>query len=137
MITKFNLEGFFNAPSCQVDLIGEAEFRRDSFFEGNIYAPDSRVLEYKLGGNIKKNQRLDNLVFLRFPVIVNPSRLFIFRLHKPSTDSFEGKYSGEWGTVHYNSSMLKFEDYQEFMNNVFDVGDIDIRGSAEISLHKK
>lgn len=136
MITKFNLEGFYNyvnAPTGRGNLTGEIEVAEDGSFEGAIYDHASMAPEQTLRGHLQKEKGLDNLLFLKFPPRANLANI-AYALNKESNDSLEGKYSGQWGALPFK---VKFNrDYGLFIAqinlNMCDIGD-----STEINLYKK
>ena len=143
MATKFNLDGFYNyvnAPDGRGNLTGEIDVAEDGFFEGVIYDHASTASRQPLRGHLKKENGLDNLLFLKFPPRTNLANL-AYVLNKESNGSFEGKYSGQWGALPFK---VEFDgDYGLFVAKVemrmygIDMSVCRIRDSAEINLYKK
>lgn len=136
MITKFNLEGFYNyisAPNGRGNLTGEIEVSDDGSFEGVICDHASMAPEQTLRGHLQKEKGLDNLLFLKFPPRANLANL-AYALNKESNGSFEGKYSGQWGALPLKVQFYK--DYNLFVAQI-DMNMCGIGDSAEINLHKK
>ncbi len=136
MITKFNLEGFYNyvnAPNGRGNLTGELEVAEDGSFEGAIYDYASMAPKQTLRGHIQKEDGLDHLLFLKFPPRANLANL-AYSLNKESDGSFEGKYLGQWGALHFKVEFNR--DYGLFIAQI-DIGMCGIGDSAEINLYKK
>ena len=136
MITKFNLEGFYNyvnAPNGGENLTGEIEVSEDGSFEGAIYDHASMAPEQHLRGHLQKENGLDRLLFLKFPPRANLANL-AYALNKESNGSFEGKYSGHWGALPFKVEFNR--DYGLFVVRV-DISMCSIGDSAEINLYRK
>jgi len=137
MITKFNLEGFYNyvnAPNGKGNLTGEIEVAEDGSFEGAIYDHASMAPEQTLRGHLRKEDGLDHLLFLKFPPRANLANL-AYSLNKDSSNgSFDGKYLGQWGALPFKVVFNK--DYGLFVAQI-DMNMCGIGDSAEINLYKK
>ena len=136
MITKFNLEGFYNyinAPNGRGNLTGELEVAEDGSFEGAIYDHASMAPEQTLRGHLRKEEGLDQLLFLKFPPRANLANL-AYALNKESNGSFEGKYSGQWGALPFKVEFNK--EYGLFVAQI-DMNMCGIGDSAEINLYRK
>ncbi|MEX0920133.1 MAG: hypothetical protein WDZ69_00950 [Candidatus Pacearchaeota archaeon] len=136
MLERFEINGFYNyvgAPNGKGYLIGEIEISEEGFFEGSIYDHASMAPEQVLRGSLQRENGLDNLLFLKFPQRTNFANL-AYTLNKESNDSFDGKYSGQWGALPFKVGFNK--EYNLFVAQI-DMSMCDIRDSAEVTLHKK
>jgi hypothetical protein len=136
MITKFNLEGFYNyviAPNGRGNLTGELEVAEDGSFEGVISDHASLAPEQTLRGHLRKEGGLDHLLFLKFPLRANFANL-AYALNKESNGSFDGKYSGQWGALPFKVEFNR--EYGLFVTQI-DMSMCSIGDSAEINLYKK
>jgi len=136
MITRFNLEGFYNyvfAPGGRGSLTGEIEVSQEGSFEGIIYDHASMVPEQMIKGYLREESGLDKLLFLKFPQRTNIANL-AYSLNKESDGSFEGQYSGKWGALPIKVEFDK--EYGLFVSQI-DMSVCGIGDSAEINLCKK
>jgi len=132
---KFKLEGhydFYGAPNGKGELTGEIEVSKDGSFEGEIYDHSSRAPNQFMKGHLIAEEGLAKLLFLKIPNASNLSNL-AYDLSKPN-ESFEGKYSGQWGALPYKVEFNK--DIGLFTAQI-DLTVAGIADSTEISLYKK
>ena len=132
---KFKLEGhynFYGAPNGRGELTGEIEVSKDGSFEGEIYDHGSRAPNQFMKGHLVAEDGLAKLLFLKIPDASNLANL-AYDLSKPN-ESFEGKYSGQWGALPYKVEFNK--DIGLFTAQI-DLSVAGIGDSTEISLYKK
>jgi hypothetical protein len=132
---KFKLEGhynFYGAPNGRGELTGEIEVSKDGSFEGEIYDNGSRAPNQFMKGHLVAEEGLVKLLFLKIPDASNLANL-AYDLSKPN-ESFEGKYSGQWGALPYKVEFNK--DIGLFTAQI-DLSVAGIGDSTEISLYKK
>lgn len=136
MAQKFRLEGFYNyncAPNGRGNLTGEINVAKSGAFEGRIYDHASRAPEQVLKGHLVGDTQFDSLLFLKFPRDTNLANL-AYSLQKSSSDSFEGKYLGQWKALPFK---IEFNKQYGLFEASIDMSVSGIGDSAEINLYKK
>ena len=132
---KFQLEGFYNyaaLPEGKGKLTGEIELAKNGSFEGELYDHGSRAPNQFMKGHLVAEDGIAKLLFLKIPDESNLANL-AYNLSKPN-ESFEGKYSGQWGALPYKVEFNK--DIGLFTAQI-DLSVAGIGDSTEISLYKK
>jgi hypothetical protein len=136
MAKKFRLEGFYNyncASNGRGNLTGEIDVAKSGSFEGRIYDHASCTPEQVIRGHLVGDTQFDSLLFLKFPQRSNLANL-AYSLQKNSSDSFEGKYLGQWKALPFK---IEFSPQYGLFHASIDMNVSGIGDSAEINLYKK
>lgn len=133
---KFCLEGFYHyvgAPDGKGDLAGIIEVANDGSFDGEVCDYASVVPAQLIRGFLLREKVVTKLLFLKFPPADDLANL-VYVLQKPFGQSFEGKYSGEWGALPFK---IGFSPDNGLALASIDMSVCGIGDYAEIELYKK
>jgi len=133
VIMEYTLEGFYRYNGSQGKLTGELDLNSQGFFESIITDHMSRVPEQTFRGRIQNTDSVSRLEFFKFPPNANLANL-VYRLEKPITQDFSGRYTGQWGALPYKVEFNK--DLGLLLARV-DMSVCGIGDYAELNISKK